>query len=259
MLRNEAPIEVNEIEFKETPLAKTEIEAKKSPTLKPVDFDEYDSRPALVQHIALHGGLKQYEHNKKISSESIIRGLLDLGETEKVAKSTAKKVTALAFLKGLGTSFTAEEALALSHPARHTAVFDSNGKVVKSVLKQLNDYAEKDADGTLIVTVSNLDKFRKTRFLINQEGEKSSCCMRLFAKTASDGEFDSLRRLYSIRKTNIHGQEEECYTLDALKDIYERPYKAGNEVIDRVAKKRAAESANTVSPLESASSKQIRR
>lgn len=251
-MQRKSPVPINNL---------SEVESKEIPDKSSDSDSDNDDPRELVQHCAFHMGLPKVKLDQapqKGSYDSIAKQLEKLGDAS--AKSTAGKVAVVAIAKGLGLEFTAEEAaLALSHGPMHTGGYGKDGSVVKPVLKELEDYAVQDDNKTMIITLAKLEEYRQDRFKANRETNPSTCCTRMFGKTASDGEFGSFNRLYPTIKTTINGKEETAHTLADVKEFYLKPFKAGQKVIDRVAKNKLEELLANDSSVEQSAEKKCRR
>lgn len=218
--------------------------------------------PPFYQHVALHSGLDENDPaDKRITYDSMVQGLMDLGETPADAEATATKVLRGAWLKLPGAkgnifnvktiTVTVFDIMGLMHPAAHTAIWDDQGNVRQNVLRELaqEPYAteEKGSEAKsdtkeLYIPVSKLEAFRQHRFKVNKETNPSGCLATMFAKKLSNDEFATFERLYIVptRTMKVNGKDEPCFTFKQIDDFYSRPYVIGNQRKEYVKAQRAA-------------------
>ncbi len=197
--------------------------------------------PPLHQHIALHSGLKETDPaDKKITRDLMIAGLIALGETEAEAIETATNVFRLAFLKGLGTEFTVEQAIKLMHPNYHTGNYNPDGSLNEDALLEMKTYTVRAQDSDeLILPTPMLNDYRAARF---KENPKPGCCLfrpivERVAHGASDKEFDALKRLYpDPKRMKLAGERPLSWA--EIEAFYRTPYVIGNARIEYVAELR---------------------
>lgn len=128
--------------------------------MDPNNTEQNDSQPsALERHIDFFKG-----NDGKVSYDSMKEKLLNLGESEEEAASTANAVSLLAGVKISGCPyhhFFAKDAVGtLNHP-RDTGIFNMDGSINEARWQKLCDDYSVEHNGTPIITESKMREFVK--------------------------------------------------------------------------------------------------